>query len=257
MIPHFFKEVVRGLFSSALACCLISPVILIAQAQIIPVPLSGSAGPTWSQIPFSGFYLQDVPPTRFQQVYGASAFASIIPQGGWITSLWFVSDPIVGRQWNAYLPRVEVLITVTPRNPDELSTVFAENFGANVAAVHSLGPLFLSSTATIGFQSPFFYDPAEGNLLIEIKNYDLPPTPEFPQATPGPLDAYDVLGDPISRLYARGDANAVTGIADTLGLTTYFVVTPVPEPSVLTLFGLAAGGCAWRCLRKKRNSVKR
>jgi len=205
----------------------------VIQATVIPVPSSGSIGPTWSQIPFSGYYLQDVPPTRFQQVYSASSFASAIPHGGWISSLWFIGEPTVNRYWNAYLPRVEILVTVTPRNPDELSTRFADNLGSNVVTVHPLGPLFLGSspgaTAYIGFQTPFFYNPSNGNLLVEIKNFDLPSTPENPQTTPGPLDAYDVVGDPISRVYARGDANATNGIADTLGLTTFFVVVPVPK----------------------------
>ena len=258
MNPICFTDIVRSLLSSSLTCCLFSPVMLLAQATVIPVPLSGSAGPTWSQIPFSGFYLQDVPPTRFQQVYAASVFANVIPDGGWISALWFVGDPTVGRQWGAYLPRVEILVTVTPKNPDALSTVFAENLGPNAVTVHPLGELFLTSSPGagpfIGFQTPFFYNPTDGNLLLQIKNFDLHAFPENPQATPGPLDAYDVLGDPISRVYARGDANATTGIADTLGLTTYFVVTPVPEPAVWLLALLGLPIClTWR--RRNRNTT--
>jgi hypothetical protein len=48
---------------------------------------------------------------------------------------------------------------------------------------------------------------------------------------PGVLDAWEISGDAVSRVYAY-DVNATTGIADTLGLTTYFVVTPVPELAV-------------------------
>ncbi len=75
------------------------------------------------------------------------------------------------------------------------------------------------------FQTPFFYNPSGGNLLLEIKNYE--PTCCFgiPQQTVGPLDAYNVAGDEISRVYTY-DVNAATGFADTLGLTTYFVTAP-------------------------------
>ncbi len=222
----------NALFSSSLACWLSCPLMSVGQViqgTVIPVPSSGGIGPTRSAIPFSAFYLQDVPPTRFQQVYAASSFVSAIPQGGWISSLRFVSDPVVPRQWGTYLPRVEIVITVTRMNPDELSAIFAENLGSKVVTVHTLGPLSLSDDATIGFEKPFFYSPADGNLLLEIKNFQLNINPEIRQASPAPLDAYDILGDPISRVYARGDANATNGIADTLGLTTYFVVVPVPK----------------------------
>src|SRR6266496_6248479 len=114
----FQKVFPLGFPPSLLLCLLSCPLMSVAQviqATVIPVPSSGSIGPTWSQIPFSGYYLQDVPPTRFQQVYSASSFASAIPHGGWISSLWFIGEPTVNRYWNAYLPRVEILVTVTPR----------------------------------------------------------------------------------------------------------------------------------------------
>jgi hypothetical protein len=57
-----------------------------------------------------------------------------------------------------------------------LSTTFADNFGADVKLVFD-GPLTISTTASetprkfdfaVEFQTPFEYDPSEGNLLIEF-----------------------------------------------------------------------------------------
>ena len=128
-------------------------------------------------------------------------------------------------------------------------------------SVHPLGPLVISSGGAgspvyIGFDSPFFYNPADGNLLLEILNLRPTCCPGVPQLNAGPLDAYAVLGDPISRVYAF-DANALTGAADTLGLTTFFVVTPVPEPSTWALAALGAGVLVflrWRSASKVSNS---
>jgi hypothetical protein len=47
----------------------------------------------------------------------------------------------------------------------------------------------------------------------------------------GVLDSWETTIDTVSRVYAH-DVNAATGIADTLGLTTVFIVTPLPELSI-------------------------
>lgn len=198
-------------------------------------------GPTWSLVPFGGFFV-DAPPIRFQQVYDASLFPSLDAQGGFISELWFVSDDSVGREFGAYLPKVEISFSLTTREPDGLSPIFAENFNSTPVVMHPLGPLSITSggpgfVVRMQFLTPFLYKPADGNLLVQIKNYEGAIFGEV-QYNPGPLDAWDVVGDPISRVYAFGDADATTGIADTLGLTTYFVVTPIPEPSMLALLGL-------------------
>ena len=84
----------------------------------------------------------------------------------------------------------------------------------------------------ITLQTPFLYNPADGNLLIEIRNYQPIPPPYFPPTViAGVLDAWETTIDTISRVYAH-DVNATNGIADTLGLSTEFLVTPLPELSI-------------------------
>ena len=200
-------------------------------AESVPVPPAGVDGPTWTSIPFDFRPVPPVTSSRYQQVYKASAFSSIDQQGSWITGLFWVSEPASSQgAWGAELPSTEISLGVTPLEPDHLSTDFAQNLGTNLTTVFSRGPLVLdsggrNSAVDVKFQTPFFYNPSEGNLLLEIKNYE--PTCCFgiPQQSVGALDAYNVAGDEISRVYTY-DVNAATGFADTLGLTTYFVFAP-------------------------------
>ena len=224
-------------------------------AEIIPIPSPGTDGDTWSHVPFSGLTLTEVPPMRFQQVYNATAFSALGEAVGLITGVRFVSDINVGRAWTADLPHVEISLSVTPRSADELSPVFADNLGTSVT-VHN-GRLLLSSDgrgtfAGIDFQTPFAYNPDEGNLLLEIKNYEPTRFPGVPQANAGPLDAWNVVGDPVSRVFAIGNANATVGTADSLGLTTFFAVTPIPEPSTTVLLALGLCALAWTWAKHRK-----
>lgn len=216
--------------------CSLLPLTTIAADAVIRIPALG-VGPIWSHIPFSGLTLTDVAPMRMQQVYSSSVFLALGEQAGWISALWFVSDSEVGRIWSAPLPRVEINMSTTQKEPDKLNVAFTENLGASVTTVYSSGPLVLTSggrgsVVKLILQKPFYYHPTNGNLLLEIKNFEPTCCPGNPSANAGPLDAWDDVGDSISRVYARGDANASTGIADSLGLTTYFVVEAVPTLAV-------------------------
>jgi len=124
-----------------------------------------------------------------------------------------------------------------------------------------MGPLLIQTAdkgtpVYIGLQTPFFYNPANGNVLLEVRNYEPTAFPGVPQLNAGPLDAFDVAGDPISRVYALGNADATTGIADTLGLTTFFVVTPIPEPSTLVLLTACLEFFGLRWYRIKRSGAR-
>ena len=78
---------------------------------------------------------------------------------------------------------------------------------------------------------------------MEIRTYSM--VNEDPYRDIGVLEAWNVQGDSVSRVYAH-DVNATTGTADTMGITTGFSITPVPEPSVYALVALALGAWWWR-----------
>lgn len=148
----------------------------------------------------------------------------------------------------------EVYFSVTPRAPDTLSTIFAENVGSDLIKVQSRGVFRLShagggALAVFELQTPFLYDPTQGNLLMEIRTYDVVNADPFSHGS-GIYEAWNVQGDSVSRVYAH-DVNATTGIADSMGLTTFFVITPVPEPSTYALLGLALGAWWWRRRRQQ------
>jgi len=260
MKPIFRAFRTLGSFHPLLLCFVFYHPLASCVADNIPVPSTGADGPTASSDPFA-FGISTS--SRFQQVYDTSAFSSGIPQGGWITGLFWAADLVFGRgDWGATLPDTEISLSITARRPDQLSSTFADNLGLSTTVVYPRGPLLLDSAGRgsrvdVIFQTPFFYDPNQGSLLLEIRNYQ-PTDPlciSIPQCRVGPLDAYDDVGDSVSRVFTY-NVNAATGSADTLGLTTYFVVTPVPEPSTLALLGIALGLCGVTWTRSKRSRSK-
>src|SRR5205823_2210425 len=118
---------------------------------------------------------------RYQQVYSAAQFAAVSgPQ--LVTQIAFRPDASAGSAFTATLPNVQINLSSTSKAPDGLSTTFASNVGADDTIVHS-GPLALSSAFSgpaggpkafdivITLTTPFRYDPAAGNLLLDVRNF--------------------------------------------------------------------------------------
>jgi hypothetical protein len=83
----------------------------------------------------------------------------------------------------------------------------------------------------------FYYNPAAGNLLMDIRVGGGPAV--------SPFDAMDIVGDPVSSVFAYDRTLPETGAPSSLGLITYFLVDPVPEPSSLALFGIGFAAVGW------------
>jgi PEP-CTERM motif len=182
--------------------------------------------------------------TRYQQVYAASDFTGAI----------FISE-IAFRPTEGSLPLAPMTITgvrfdlsTTSASPDNLSTTFAANVGADNTTVFS-GNWTRSSASTgpaggpldfdiiLTLTTPFLYDPALGNLLLDVRN------PSSQLLFTGIYDAHVEVGDAVSVI--SGDVNATTGQVGfagggSIGLVTRFSAVSVPEPGTLTL--LAIGG---------------
>jgi hypothetical protein len=182
---------------------------------------------------------------RYQQVYGSSEFSGPFL----ITDIEFRPDAFTGAAFSSTLSSIQIDLSTTAAAVDGLSSTFAANVGSNDTVVFS-GPLTLSSSDTgpaggpktfdivIVLQTPFLYDPALGNLLLDVRNFGGGFTTSF--------DAQSTIGDSVSRVFSLTGASSPTGNTDTLGLITSFSGSAVPEPGTLALVGLGAAGLAWR-----------
>ena len=146
-------------------------------------------------------------------------------------------------------PDEEIWISTTNKTSATLSTVFADNHGPDKTLVHDGSYTYpiLGSGPPQGprdfadgmrFQSPFYYDPSQGNLLIE----QIHRGGTLPNLSP----AIDVRSTPgFTLLGGDFNPNGTTG--------TLFTGLPamqfefVPEPSAVVLAGLACVNLlAWR-----------
>jgi len=189
---------------------------------------------------------------RYQQVYAASQFGG----GGLITQIIFRPDAMFGNAFMSTLPDIQIDLSTTSAADDGLSSTFADNVGADDTIVFARGALTLSSAFTgppdgpkdfdiiITLTTPFFYNPALGNLLLDVRNFGAGTTTVF--------DAVSPLGDGVSRV-TNTDVNSGTGTPDSAGLVTGFIIVPEPGSAALLLAG---GGTllAWfgGCRRRQR-----
>ena len=144
-------------------------------------------------------------PTRLLEVYAASEFP---PAPISITEIRFRPDATQAA-FTATL-RARLSLSTTAKAPDGLSTVFADNIGADETVVFD-GDASVSSAAVgtpakdfdVAFPlaRPFVYDPSKGNLLLEIRAY----SPSYAFL----VDASSLATDNASRaINYSGDANA-------------------------------------------------
>jgi hypothetical protein len=186
---------------------------------------------------------------RYQQIYSASEFGALASGGEFITQIAFRPDA-ASTAFASTLPSIRIDLSTTIAAPDLLSTAFANSVGANDTIVYggaSGGALSLSSSFTgpaggpknfdiiINLTTPFFYNPAAGNLLLDVHN--------FGGGTTTPFDSQNTVGDSVSRVSttSSGVGSATADLADSFGLVTRFT-TVVPEPGRMALFGVALIG---------------
>jgi len=216
----------------------------------VPVPSAG-VGNTFTTTPF-GSFVDGMPSMRYQQIYSSPFFGAALPEeGAMLTRISFRMDEMFGRDFQETVENVQINVSTTQKTPQSLSSVYSENVGLDDAVVFSLGPLELIGdfhgsdelqfwSSTINLQEPFFFYPAHGNLLLDIRIYEGWVREDFEDPITVYYDAADSEFDGVARIWSDSVNDSVAEFSDTVGLVTLFTFRPVPEPSTLLLWGLGA-----------------
>ena len=200
----------------------------------VPNGLMEADGNDGTEIPFDY-----IGPVRYQQVYDASQFTKVPAGGGFITRISLRPD--CGSVGNQISSNLQVNLSTTAKRPDELSAVFDENIGPDDTVVWNVAryvpPAGVGDCPTTFFHSeefyldiPFFYHPAKGNLLLDIRKASTQRKQVLPISPR--LDAQNVLGDSVSRAFAFSLSTNKAEVVDTVGLVSYFEVFPTPGLTV-------------------------
>jgi hypothetical protein len=218
--------------TAAVVAGFLCPTFSLAQDRFVTIPTAAGEA---TFIPFGNGPDQYLfPSIRYQQIYDSSYFIGRVPIPFVIRGMQ-IRSARTSIGFDAVLPEVEIRLSTSSARVDQLNPVFAENVGADETIVYNRGPLRLiaasqagSPHAQVNFHRPFFYDAAQGSLLLEIRHYR-PITDEDIIARVHPLDAEDEIEDAVSRIYAYDVEAETATFEDTVGFWTRLYVTVVPK----------------------------
>jgi hypothetical protein len=170
--------------------------------------------------------------SEYQQVYSASAFSG--PET--IYGLTFYFDN--GGSTEVLTGTYDLFLSTTTASVNGLSGDAAANRGTNFTAVDVFhGGVNSDPSFTIALTTPFLYNPAQGNLLLEVMAFN---QPNISDTGENAFLQADHSGDVTSRAWGSSEPVLNT---DSIGLVTTFDTNPVAaaEPGSLSmlLLGLA------------------
>jgi hypothetical protein len=183
---------------------------------------------------------------RAHILYPQSEFESLPDTHRLITGFAFRPDAAVTVSRSVTFD-IELRLSTTLKTPDDLETTYQNNVGPDETVV--LTDVLQMSTEAAGppegprpfdyvieFTTPFFYDPADGNLLVDI----ISPT----GYSPATLDDQDSSLAQVSGL----GATSITGSRNFRGPVMQFIFVPEPSTAALSAIG-------WICLLRWRRKI--
>lgn len=209
---------------------------------------------------------------RMQQVFNSNQF---LVGPATITSVSFRANGasfggIFGGPGTAFSRTTQgfqLQLSTTSASADNLSTSFAANIGSNVVDVIPRNNVTYSSNAlssngstrdfdvTFNFVNSFLYNPAMGNLLLDITSFN------GSDRSGTTLDGQNVTGDGTSSLFIQNGTGG-TGATSTFGYVAQFgtadITGAVPEPAswAMMIMGFGAVGAALRRKSKVTSRVQ-
>jgi hypothetical protein len=193
---------------------------------------------------------------RGQSITHRSEFDALPVGGAWLTEIRFRPDGIVPAGAVASFGRRQISLSVTQVDPLDISFTFAGNITGTPVVVYNAA---WSSTVInpnppgvatrpfdfrIPLETPYFYNPAEGNLLIdniwEMPGLGVNGLARFD------LDASNVFSE--KRDIWSGELGVDSPVSFPVRFTSINEYVFIPEPSTFALTALAflAVLCRWR-----------
>jgi PEP-CTERM motif len=224
MKPIALIKMMKWIISIIIAASLF-PIVAAAQGTII-VGVNRSKGGVYP------FGLNPEYTGEYQQVYASSVFQGPVV----ITQIAFADDQ---GSFSTATYNFSLGLGLTTKTPGSPGT----GFGTGLTTVFSgsLSPVFTSAAGDFDFvinlTTPFAYDPAQGNLLMDAMMNSASGDPNQTGSLAFEEDAGDAIMAEI--YYYNGASGSVIRAWPDIGLVTQFTI--VPEPSSLSLLFLGSG----------------
>lgn len=189
-------------------------------------------------------------PNRIQFLFPASDFANLPESQRWLVAFNYRADQSQTEDVLWEFDEIELWFSTTTTDNSTLSTIFADNHGPDKTLVHSgaYSYQYLGGPATSGprefaegmrFQTPFYYDPTKGNLLVEQVHRRASNPVISPTSDVVPTPGFTIVG-------AGFDLNATSGELFTSLPPTRFTFVPEPSGGLMAGAGAACLASIWR-----------